>query len=69
MSQNDQHKVLLFSSLVVALAAADTCSDCTAVVNAIQAKNPPWHNDYQEDNLKGDDADTDLNDLPGEAHV
>merc|ERR1719400_2071058 len=31
-------KVLLFSSVVVALAAADTCSDCTAVVNAIQAR-------------------------------
>merc|ERR1711962_327708 len=31
-------KVLLFSSVVVALAAAVTCSDCTAVVNAIQAR-------------------------------
>merc|ERR1711973_474092 len=31
-------KVLLFSSVFVALAGADTCSDCTAVVNAIQAR-------------------------------
>merc|ERR1712158_269582 len=31
-------KVLLFSSVVIALAAADTCSDCTAVVNAVQAR-------------------------------
>merc|ERR1719357_662406 len=31
-------KALLFSSIFVALAAADTCSDCTAVVNAIQAR-------------------------------
>ena len=50
--QNDQHKVLLFSSVVVALAAADTCSDCTAVVNAIQVRIPPWQNDNQEDDLK-----------------
>merc|ERR1719516_463749 len=31
-------KVLLFSSVFFALAGADTCSDCTAVVNAIQAR-------------------------------
>ena len=28
-----------------------------------------WHNDNQEEDLKDDDVDIDLNDLLGEAHV
>ena len=31
-------KVFLFSSVFLALAAADTCSDCTAVVSTIAAR-------------------------------
>ena len=54
---------MLFSSVFVALAGADTCSDCTAVVNAIQVR-------IKKIILKiYDDADIDLNDLLGEAHV
>ena len=38
--QNDLStlKVFLFSSPLLALAAADTCSDCTAVVSTIGAR-------------------------------
>ena len=32
-------------------------------------KNTNWDNDNQEDNIKDDEADIDLNDLLGEAHV
>ena len=31
-------KALIFSSALLALAAADTCTDCTAVVNTIAAR-------------------------------
>merc|ERR1712107_526690 len=31
-------KVLLLTSALMVLIAADTCSDCTAVVNAVQAR-------------------------------
>merc|ERR1712193_127348 len=31
-------KVLLLTSALMVLVAADTCSDCTAVVNAVQAR-------------------------------
>ena len=31
-------KVILFSSVLLALATADSCTDCTSVVSAIKAR-------------------------------
>merc|ERR1712212_367402 len=38
MGQSSNMKVLLFSSALLALAVADRCSDCTAVVSTIAAR-------------------------------
>merc|ERR1712038_2129163 len=38
MGQSSEMKVFIFSSALLALATADTCSDCTAVVSTIAAR-------------------------------
>merc|ERR1711887_512378 len=38
MGQSSNMKAFIFSSVLLALAAADTCSDCTAVVSFVAAR-------------------------------
>ena len=46
--------MLLLTSALMVLVAADTCSDCTAVVNAVQARIL-FHNGEDDDDDDDDD--------------